>query len=66
MSNLRASAYLCLLLSIAFLFALFAVGMSGDWLLRLVFLSLAIVLGVIGVILNQVSNRRKKKVRTLF
>lgn len=65
MSNLRAGAYLCLLLSVGFLIIPFVAG-QGDGMLRLVFLFLAVILGAIGITLNSITKKRKKKVRTLF
>jgi hypothetical protein len=66
MSNLRASAYLSLILSLFFLIIPFIFKIGEDVLLSAVFLAAGVFLGVLGLGLYRRNNLRKKKGRALF
>ena len=66
MSNLRATAYLCFILSFFFLIAPFILTLGEDTLLSGVFLAVGLFLGVLGLGLYRRNNRRKKRGRALF
>jgi uncharacterized membrane protein len=66
MSNLRATAYLCFILSFFFLVAPLIVALDEDVLLSAVFLGAGIVLGVMGLALYRRNRHRRKKGKALF
>jgi uncharacterized membrane protein len=66
MSNLRATAYLCFILSFFFLVAPLIVALDEDVLLSAVFLGAGIVLGVMGLALYRRNRQRRKKGKALF
>jgi hypothetical protein len=66
MSNLRATAYLSLILSFFFLIAAFIFRIDEDALSSGVFLTAGLFLAVLGFGLYRKNNQRKRKGKALF
>jgi len=66
MSNLRATAYLFLILSLLFLIISFTAIAEEDTLRDTVFLVGGLLMGALSILLFRRNNRRKRKVNTLF